>query len=111
QADSLACAIAEDADIYLCGVVLTEILLGLPQSEALRLEVWLAAFPLAPELEREDYQAAAQLYRVCRAKGVTIRSTIDCLIAQLCLKHDYILLAKDRDFIHIARCFPLRLHS
>lgn len=111
QADSLARAISEDADIYLCGLVLTEILLRLPQSEALQLEVWLAAFLLVPELEREDYQAAAQLYRACRAKGMIIRSTINCLIAQLCLKHDYILLAKDRDFIKITRCFPLRLYS
>lgn len=110
QADVLARAIAENSDIYLCGVILTEILLGLPPSEACRVEALLAAFPLTPELECSDYEAAAELYRTCRAKGVMIRSTVDCLIARLCLKHDFTLLAKDRDFTHIARCFPLRLY-
>jgi predicted nucleic acid-binding protein len=110
QADALALAIAEEAPILLCGVVLTEILLGLPLSEADRIESLLAAFPLAPELERADYSAAAQIYRTCRTKGITIRSTIDCLIAQICLKHDSLLLAKDRDFVQMARFFPLRFY-
>lgn len=110
QADALAHAIAEDASILLCGVVLTEILLGLPTSEAQRIESLLEAFSLVPELERADYQAAAYIYRTCRTKGVTIRSAIDCLIAQICLKHNSTLLAKDRDFVRIAQFFPLQLH-
>ncbi|NJM95131.1 MAG: PIN domain nuclease [Acaryochloridaceae cyanobacterium CSU_5_19] len=109
QADWLARAIAIDAPIVLCGVVLTEILLGLPETEANQIEILLQAFPLTCEPERQDYCAAAQLYRTCRSQGLTIRSVIDCLIAQICLKHEYSLLAKDRDFVHIARYFPLQL--
>ncbi len=111
QADYLAQKIAEDAPIFLCGMVLTEILLGLSTPEAQRIEPLLAAFQLAPELDRRDYGAAAQIYRTCRHNGVTIRSTIDCLIAQICLKQNYALLAKDRDFVQIARFFPLQLYS
>lgn len=62
QADVLAHAIAENTPILLCGVVLTEILLGLPTSEAQRIESLLEAFPLAPALERADYKAAAHIY-------------------------------------------------
>jgi predicted nucleic acid-binding protein len=109
QSDRLATAIAEDTSIVLCGVVLTEILLGLPEAEAIRIEKLLQTFPLTSEPERQDYCAAAHLYRTCRSKEITIRSVIDCLIAQICLKHDYPLLAKDRDFIQIARYFPLQL--
>ncbi|NJM77141.1 MAG: PIN domain nuclease [Acaryochloridaceae cyanobacterium RU_4_10] len=109
QADRLAEAIAEDTSIVLCGVVLTEILLGLPEDEAIRIENLLQAFPFTSEPDRQDYCAAAHLYRTCRNKGITIRSVIDCLIAQICLKHNYSLLAKDRDFVHIARNFPLQL--
>jgi predicted nucleic acid-binding protein len=109
QADLLAQAIAEDASIVLCGVVLTEILLGLPEDEASRIENLLEAFPLAPEPERQDYCAAAYLYRTCRSKGIMVRSVIDCLIAQISLKHNYPLLSKDRDFVQIARYFPLQL--
>jgi predicted nucleic acid-binding protein len=109
QADRLANAIAENTSIVLCGVVLTEILLGLPEAEASRIEKLLQTFPLTSEPERQDYCAAAHLYRSCRSKGITVRSVIDCLIAQICLKHNYTLLAKDRDFVQIARYFPLQL--
>ncbi len=109
QSDHLAAAIVDNTPIVLCGVVLTEVLLGLPDPEAKRIENLLEAFPLAPEFDRADYSAASHLYRTCRSNGITIRSTIDCLIAQICLKHNYSLLAKDRDFIQIARYFPLQL--
>ncbi len=108
QAEYLATAIAEGTPIVLSGVVLTEILLGLPNTEANRIEILLEAFSLSPEFERGDYCAASHIYRTCRNKGITIRSVIDCLIAQTCLKHGYLLLAKDRDFVHIAQHFPLR---
>jgi len=41
---------------------------------------------------------AAQNYRVLRSRGVTVRRTIDCLIATFCLMNDHILLHDDRDF-------------
>lgn len=109
QADDLATAIADNVPITLCGVVLTEVLLGLSNAEARRVEDLFSAFSFAPELERDDYSGASHLYRTCQSKGITIRSVIDCLIAQICLKHNYFLLAKDPDFVHIARYFPLRL--
>jgi predicted nucleic acid-binding protein len=109
QAECLANAIAENTPIVLCGVVLTEILLGLPAAEASRIENLLAAFPLSPEFNRNDYCAAAHIYRTCRNKGITIRSVIDCLIAQTCTTYGYPLLAKDRDFVYIAQYFPLQL--
>ena len=108
QAESLAKAIVEGLPIVLSGVVLTEILLGLPSAEANRIETLLEAFDLAPALDRGDYIAAAGIYRTCRNKGKTIRSVIDCLIAQTCLKNGYPLLAKDRDFEYIAQCFSLK---
>jgi predicted nucleic acid-binding protein len=109
QADLLASEIAGDRPIVLCGVVLTEILLGLPAPQAKKLEVLFEAFQMTPDLDRNDYIAAAHIYRTCRDNGITIRSVIDCLIAQTCLKHCDSLLAKDRDFVYIARYFPLRL--
>jgi predicted nucleic acid-binding protein len=109
QAECLAEAIIQNTSIILSGVVLTEVLLGLLKTEANRIENLLEAFPLSPEFDRNDYCAAAHIYRTCRNKGITIRSVIDCLIAQTCLVHGYPLLAKDRDFVHIAQYFPLQL--
>jgi predicted nucleic acid-binding protein len=42
--------------------------------------------------------AAARNYRALRARGVTVRKTIDCLIATRCIIDGYALLYSDRDF-------------
>lgn len=110
ETDRLAQAISDNEPLMLCGIVMTEILLGLrSDAEAARIAELLDAFDSAPEPDRADYREAATLYRRCRAEGHTIRSTIDCLIARLCIRHGYDLLTKDRDFRRIAACEPLRL--
>lgn len=110
EAIRLRKAIADNEAIVLCGIVLTEILLGLrSDTEARRIADLLDAFETAPALDRDDYCKAAAIYRRCRSEGHTIRSTIDCLIAQLCIRHGLTLLTKDRDFRAIAVSHPLRL--
>ena len=110
QVERLARAIAEPESIVVSGVVLTEILLGFKHdAEAGRISSLLNAFYAVAEPARADYIEAARIYRLCRAKGFTIRSTIDCLIAQLCLRDGLALLTKDRDFKAIADCLPLQL--
>ena len=42
--------------------------------------------------------AAAQHYRGLRARGITVRSGIDVLVAAFCIENDYALLHRDRDF-------------
>jgi len=42
--------------------------------------------------------SAAGNYRMLRARGHTIRKTIDCLIATFCLLNGYSLLHNNRDF-------------
>ena len=41
---------------------------------------------------------SAKHYRSLRKRGITIRSTIDCLIATFCIRQVYSLLHNDRDF-------------
>ena len=41
---------------------------------------------------------AARNYRLPRAKGRTVRKTIDCLIATFCLRERHSLLHRDCDF-------------
>ncbi|MDQ1363093.1 MAG: hypothetical protein QG652_953, partial [Pseudomonadota bacterium] len=69
----------------------------------------LDAFDYTAEPTRDDYVAAARIYRLCRSKGIPIRSTIDCLMAQLCLRDNLPLLAKDRHFTAITRYMPLQI--
>ncbi len=56
------------------------------------------------------YEAAADLYFQCRQRGITVRSSIDCLIAQCAIENDLILLHQDRDFIHMQGTVP-ELHQ
>ena len=52
---------------------------------------------------------AARNFRTLRARGVTIRKTIDTLIATRCIESDYALLFSERDFEpfveHLGQCF------
>jgi hypothetical protein len=61
---------------------------------------------LHPRHDLRTYEAAADLYRRCRGAGVTVRSTIDCLIAQLAMEHNAVLLHDDRDYVRIAQVDP-----
>lgn len=61
---------------------------------------------LYPRHGLRTYEAAADLYRRCRAAGVTVRSTIDCLIAQLAMEYNATLLHSDRDYERIVQVDP-----
>lgn len=51
---------------------------------------------------------AAANYRHLRQKGVTVRTTIDCLIATFCIESGFALLHNDRDFDPFERYLGLR---
>jgi predicted nucleic acid-binding protein len=53
--------------------------------------------------------AAAQNYRILRARGRTVRRTVDCLTATYCLLNGYALLHKDRDFDPFEEFLSLRV--
>jgi predicted nucleic acid-binding protein len=64
---------------------------------------------LAPEDPVQTHIAAARIFFECRRKGMTVRSTTDCIVAQLALENDADLLHDDEDFNRIARIRPLRI--
>lgn len=59
-----------------------------------------------PRDEIVTYELAAKLFYLCRRKGITIRSTIDCFVAQIAIEHDLILLHNDQDYNHIQSVIP-----
>ena len=52
---------------------------------------------------RNSYEEAAYMNFLCRRAGITIRSTIDLLIAQTAIEHEVPLLHNDSDFNYIAK--------
>jgi predicted nucleic acid-binding protein len=97
--------------IALTDVVVTEILQGLRSDREARLvERHLKAFPILRLSDMDDFVLAADLYRAARRAGVTIRKTLDCLIAAPCVRTGAPLLHADADFDQLATCTPLRLY-
>ncbi len=56
--------------------------------------------------DKKSYEEAALIYCKCRKKGITIHSTIACLVAQCAIEHDLILLHNDKDFVRMAGVIP-----
>jgi predicted nucleic acid-binding protein len=52
---------------------------------------------------------SARNYRTLRGLGVTIRSTIDCLVATFCIEEDHELLHRDSDFDYFEQHLGLRV--
>ncbi len=93
-----------------CGPVVQEVLQGLrqdPASDAFR-EGLLALPILSDPLPSAAFLSAAEIYRLGRAKGYTIRSSIDCLIAAIAIDNRVPVWHKDRDFESIAQYTGLR---
>jgi predicted nucleic acid-binding protein len=96
--------------IALTDVILTEVLQGLRSDrEAALVERQLRAFPILRLEDLDDFVLAASLYRTARRAGVTIRKTVDCLIAAPCVRTGAPLLHADEDFNRLATCTPLQI--
>ena len=61
---------------------------------------------LEPLDNLETFEAAAQLYRTARRKGLTVRKPVDCLIAAIALEQRTLLVHNDRDFLARASAVP-----
>ncbi len=89
---------SEEADVLTCGVIAAEVLQGLRDEKSRSvIEQSSVEMEWLTPREPETYLEAAELYRSLRGRGLTIRSTIDCLIARLAAEHDVLLLSKDHD--------------
>jgi TRAP-type C4-dicarboxylate transport system substrate-binding protein/predicted nucleic acid-binding protein len=101
-----------DTGIALTDVILGEILQGLRDEHTVRrVDTRLAAFDILLLRTLDDFRDAAALYRHARTKGKTIRRTLDCLIATVCIRENCAILHNDRDFDHLAEVTDLAVHG
>ena len=106
-------SVAHLDEVVTCLPVMQEVLQGFRDERAFRIaREAMHAFPLveAP-LETAVFDEAIDLYRLARRIGITVRSSVDCLIAVCAIRNDLTLLHHDRDFDRIARVSPLRSRS
>ena len=97
-------------DVVTCLPVVHEVLQGFREESAFRAaKTAMLAMPMVEASIGEALMLeAVALYRSARRRGLTIRSSIDCLIAACALRHDLEVLHRDRDFPALARISDLR---
>lgn len=101
-------AIEAGETIVTTGLVLQEILQGFsgPKARAKILDRFSSVPILAPD--RDDHVQAADLRNRCQRAGIQL-GTIDALLAQLCVRHDLMMLSTDNDFKYAANHCGLKL--
>lgn len=107
EVDFLARALESGEPIFTTGLIFQELLQGFSGPKAR--EQIVEQFAVLPLLipDRGDHIQAAELRNSCRRSGFQI-GTIDALLAQLCIRHQLLMLSTDRDFHDIASRTPLK---
>jgi len=91
-------------------LILTEVLQGFrSDADFHRARNYLEALEVRPMVGLKVAVAAANNCRSLRALGITVRKTIDVLIATFCIIDDHLLLHCDRDFEPFERHLGLRV--
>lgn len=110
QTEWLEVAIQGDKPVGLTTLILCEVLQGVRIDRQFReFSHDLMKFPVFEASSAALAVQAAQNYRILRQKGITIRKTIDCMIATFCIEADCQLLHRERDFDAYAEHLGLRV--
>ena len=106
-------AVVDLGEVVTCLPVLQEVLQGFREEGAFALarDAMLALPMVESPLRQEVFDEAVGLYRRARAAGLTIRSSVECLIAACALRHRLTVLHHDRDFGFLARVSSLRVRE
>jgi predicted nucleic acid-binding protein len=88
-----------------CGPIIQEVLQGLKTDDlaAPFQNSFLAIPQIGNPVTMDLFLQAADIYRMGRRKGFTIRSSTDCLIAAIAIENNVPVWHYDRDFSSIAR--------
>ena len=106
-------AVASLDEVVTCLPVIQEVLQGFADERAFRTarQAMLALPCVESPLSEAVVLEAVALYRSARRVGLTVRSSVDCLVAACALRHDLEVLHHDRDFAALAEVSTLRQRS
>lgn len=110
QTDLMVTLLQADEELALADVILLEVLQGFRSDK--QVQTALEAFAEMPCFTvggKALAIVAANNYRTMRQKGVTVRSTLDCLIATFCIENGFPLLHNDRDYDPFEQHLGLRV--
>ncbi|GAB4120574.1 MAG: PIN domain nuclease [Sideroxydans sp.] len=99
----------DKSEIAIADLILQEVLQGVrTEKQAQTIIAAVEGLPCPTLGSKPLVILAAANYRRLRQKGVTVRTTIDCLIATFCIESDVALLHNDRDFEPFEKYLGLR---
>ena len=109
--DVLVALLRADDPVVLTDAVLMELLSGAADEAGVELlDDRLSRLPILRLRYLSDFRRAAWLFRHARQQGLTVRSTVDCLIASVCIREAVPILHDDTDFDRLASVSPLVVH-
>lgn len=103
-------AVVDFDDVVTCLPVVQEVLQGFGDERAYRLarQAMYNLPTVDAPMEQTVFDTATDLYRSARRAGITVRSSVDCLIAASATRHGLEVLHRDRDFAALAKVSALR---
>jgi predicted nucleic acid-binding protein len=106
-------AVVDFDDVVTCLPVIQEVLQGFRDEAAFRKAraAMLSLPAVDAPLDQAVFDAAVDLYRQARRAGVTVRSSVDCLIAASAIRHGLTVLHRDRDYSALAKVSALTARS
>ena len=105
--EKLNYVIDNDIPYGICNYVYQELLQGSKNEKEYKLlKEYLNSLPFY-ELRygKQSFENAAAMYMNCRKKGITVRSTLDLLIAEIAIENNLYLLHDDNDFEGISKAY------
>jgi predicted nucleic acid-binding protein len=102
--------VVELDEVVTCLPVVQEVLQGFRDEKAYQIARHaMLSFPVVEASMTESlFMEAVALYRAARRGGVTVRSSVDCLIAACAMRHDLEVLHDDRDFKALSKVSSLK---
>ena len=102
-------ATTQGVQIVTCEVIVMELLAGARPHEDARIFEVLNRLPSLPFNPNTDFRKAGFMFRDLSQNGVTIRNSVDCIIAVAAMSSDdIILIHNDLDFVNMARVNGIR---
>ena len=98
EADQLDSLLGQEP-LAIGDLILTEVLQGFrSEADFTTAKALLGALEVVPLAGRTICEQAATNFRLLRRKGISVRKTVDTIIATFCIENGYALLHNDRDF-------------
>ena len=98
--------LAKSTPVAINAIIEMEILQGIREdADHEETKAYLEPFQYFPHFSKKYFDLGAEIFRSCRKRGITVRKSLDCLIAANCLIDGIAIAHHDRDFRQISRIY------